>query len=149
MKSVGGVTSGCRGNGDADLNVLRFFQLGGMAAWNINNLLPKIVVIRSVGEYIAKGGRRRRRVVGKFVAGGTRKRLATLLFGLLDCLFGDVTSGVIRLVAMSFLAVADTCCRVAEAFTTLRARVSKFVGARESHELETKKTVLTRRTAWR
>jgi hypothetical protein len=28
-------------------------------------------------------------------------------FGLLKCLFGEVMSGVIRLVAMSFLAVAE------------------------------------------
>jgi hypothetical protein len=83
-----------------------------------------------VDEYIVQGGRRRRSilagvVMGKLVVGVLRTRLATHLFGL-ECLFGEVTRGVMRLIAMSFLAVADTCCRVGEGFNTVRALVSKF-----------------------
>ena len=77
----------------------------------------------------------------KLVAGVIRKRLATLLFGLLEGPFGEVVIGVMRLVVigMSSLEVAVKSCRASEGFITVRARVSKFAGTRESHEFETKK----------
>ena len=104
-----------------------------MAARDIGDQLPKLVVICIVGEYISEGGLRRWDIRGVVMGKLVASVLATLLFGLLEFLFGllecpisQEMRGVIRLVAMRFLAVAVTCCREREGFNTVRARVSTF-----------------------